>query len=267
MLKKKNYNEKILFCHIGQHKTGSTSIQNLLTKINLNYDIYIPRKFLNTEKTNISHPALAWYFYGDERYNNKRFKFNILDLKKEISDKKKIFISSEDISLLLSNTQAKKKFEYFFKDYRIVYICFIRNTNDKHISLVRELTSYRSLNKFYRKFLQLKYFYDLFNNGFILSKYLKSNYTVKFYTDYKKFIKILMKNSRGKFYFLSYDKNIDVINEFYNMGFIDYQIKKNKLNTRKKNYKLHFYSFFKNKIFLSNKNNLKIQKIRKLVLK
>ena len=36
-----------------------------------------------------------------------------------------------------------------------------------------------------------------------------------------------MKNSRGKFYFLSYDKNIDVIDEFYNMGFIDYQIKKN----------------------------------------
>ena len=51
------------------------------------------------------------------------------------------------------------------------------------------------------------------------------------------------------------------------MGFIDYQNKKNRLNTRKKNYKLHFYSFFKNKIFLSNKNNYKKYKIREIVFK
>ena len=75
MLKDENYIEKrILFCHIGQHKTGSTSIQNLLTKINLNQDIYILKKFLNTEKTEISHHCLAWYFYKDERCNHKRFK-------------------------------------------------------------------------------------------------------------------------------------------------------------------------------------------------
>jgi len=267
MLKNKNHNKKILFCHIGQHKTGTTSIQNLLTKISLNHDIYIPNKFLKTEKTNISHHCIAWYFYKDDRYNLKGFKFNILDLKKEISDKKKIFISSEDISLLLSNLEAKKNFENFFKDFKIVYISFIRNTDDKHISLVRELTSYKSLNKFYRKFLQLKYFYDLFNKGFLSSKYLKSKYKVKFYTDHKKYVLSLMKNSRGKFYFFSYDKNTDIIDEFYKMGFIDYQNKKNRLNTRKKNYKLHFYSFFKNKIFLSNKNNYKKHKIREILLK
>lgn len=268
MLKDENYIEKrILFCHIGQHKTGSTSIQNLLTKINLNQDIYILKKFLNTEKTEISHHCLAWYFYKDERCNHKRFKINILNLKKEILDKKKIFISSEDISLLLSNIEAKKNFENFFKDYEIVYISFIRNTTDKHISLVRELTSFKSLNKLYRKFLQLKYFYDLFNKGFIVSRHFKSKYKVKFYTNYKNYIRSLMKNSRGKFYFLSYNQTTDIIDEFYKMGFIDYQKNKNRLNFRKKNYKLHFYSFFKNKKYLSNKNNLKIRRIKKIVLK
>ena len=267
MLKKKNILKKILFCHIGQHKTGSTSIQNLLTKINLNQDIYIPHKFLKTEKTDISHHVLARYFYADESNNHIRFKFNILDLKKEISDKKKIFISSEEISLLLSNKKAKKNFENFFKEYKIIYISFIRNTDDKYISLCRELTSYKSLNKFYRKFLQLKYFYDIFTKGFVKSEHIKSKYIVKFYTNYKIYIRSLMKNSRGKFYFFSYDKTTDVVDELYKMGFIDKQIKKNELNTRKKNYKSHLYIFFKNKIFLSNKNNLKIQKIRKLILK
>ena len=84
---------KILFCHIGQFKTGTTSIQNLLLKINLNQDIYILKKFLNTEETqcvhDFSHHALAWYFYKDERYNHKKNKFNISDLKEEILDKKK----------------------------------------------------------------------------------------------------------------------------------------------------------------------------------
>ena len=267
MLKNKYHIDKILFCHVGQHKTGTTSIQNFLTKINLNNDIYIPNRFLNTEKTDTSHHSIAWYFYKDDRHNHKRFKFNISDLKKEISDKKKIFISSEDISLLLSNLEAKKNFENFFIDFNIVYISFIRNTDDKHISLIRELTSYKMLNKFYRKFLQLKYFYDLFTKGFLSSKYLKSKYKVKFYTDHKKYVRSLMKNSRGKFYFFSYDKNTDIIEEFYKMGLVDYQNKQIKLNARKKNYKLHFYSFFKNEIFLSTKNYFKIHQIRKMVLK
>lgn len=265
MLKDKNsINKKMLFCHIGQHKTGSTSIQNILTKINLNHDIYIPKKFLNTEKTDISHHSLAWFFYGDDRYNHNRFKFNILDLKKEISDKKKIFISSEDISLLLTNLNAKKNFENFFKDFKIIYISFIRNTTDKHISIIRELTSYKNLNKFYRKFLQLKYFYDLFNKGYLLSKHLKSKHKVIFYTDHKQYIRAVKKNSRGKFYFFSYDSTTDIIDEFYKMGFINFQNQKKNLNVRKKNYKLHLYSFFKNKKFLSKNNNLKINLIKKL---
>ena len=229
---------KILFCHIGQFKTGTTSLQSLLLKINLNQDIYILKKFLNTEEIqsvyDFSHHALAWYFYEDERYNCKKYKFNILDLKEEILDKEKIFISSEYISLVLSNLEAKKKFENFFQDYQIIYISFIRNTTDKNISLIRQFTSYKNLNKFYRKFLQFKYFYDIFNKGYFISKHIKSKYSVKFYTDHKKYIRVLRNNSKGKFYFLSYDENTDIINEFYKMGFINRQNKKNKLNTRKK---------------------------------
>ena len=262
---------KILFCHIGQFKTGTTSLQNLLSKINLNQDIYFLKKFLNTEETQsidgFNHHPLAWYFYEDERYNNKKYKFNISDLKEEILDKKKIFFSSEYISLVLSNLEAKKNFENFFKDFKIIYISFIRNTTDKNISLVRQFTSYKNLNKFYRKFLQFKYFYDLFKKGYFISKHIKSKYKVKFYTDHKKYIRVLRNNSRGKFYFLSYDETTDTINEFYKMGFINVQNKKNKLNTRKKKYLLHLYSFFINKKFLSNKNNLKIHQIRKMVLK
>ena len=61
--------KKIAIVHIGLHKTGSTSIQGLLKKNELNSISYIPKTFRN-EDVNlkiVNHASLAWHFNKDER--------------------------------------------------------------------------------------------------------------------------------------------------------------------------------------------------------
>jgi hypothetical protein len=261
-------NKKILFVHVGQHKTGTTTLQKVLTKVKLNNEIYIPHSFVINSDIYLRHAPLARFFMKVKEINN--IKFKLIDLKNELRFKKKVLLTSEDFSLMLTNQKFKNNFEKFFSDYKIIYISFIRNTNDKNISLVRELTSLKKINKIYRKILQIKYFLNLIFKGYLVDKYLNNEDKVYFYSNYKKYIRKLKKNSRGKFFFLNYDKDINVVEEFWKMGFLNKKIRSKKLNSRNKkniNYYL-FYSIFKNKIFYINKSNneKKIKLIKKYVI-
>ena len=262
-------NKKTLFVHIGQHKTGTTTLQKVLTKVKLNKEIYLPHSFVIDSTIYLRHAPLARCFMKVKENNN--IKFKLIDLKNELRFKKKVLLTSEDFSLMMTNKKFKKNFEKFFNNYNIIYISFIRNTNDKNISLVRELTSLKKINKIYRKILQIKYFFNLIFKGYLQDKYLNSKDKVYFYSNYKKYIRKLKKNSRGKFFFLNYNKDINILEEFWKMGFFDKKIKSKKLNSRNKkniNYYL-FYSIFKNKIFYSNifNNEKKIKLIKKYVRK
>ena len=260
---------KKAFIHIGQHKTGTTSLQKYFKANSVIKDLYCPINFSSKYEKAVDHAPLAWFLMGDDRINN--FNYNLNDFKKEISKKKKIFLSAEDFSLLLTNTECKKKFERLFKNYQIIYICYIRNTNDKNISLIKQLTSFKSINKFLRKLIQIKLFFNLKKFGQIPhgSNYFhKSLHKFYFYTDYYKFKKNITFKSKGKFYFFSYDEKTNIINEFYKLGFLKKNRKQRKYNVTEKKFLSYFlfYNFFltnivKKSVIQDKKNYLKIKKL------
>ena len=98
---------KIALIHCGCHKTGSTVFQSLLKKNDKELNYYVPKTFrLNFYP--INHAPLAWQIIQDERLDKNNIELE--NFKKEIENKNKILLSSEDFSLVLSNLKTKKNF-------------------------------------------------------------------------------------------------------------------------------------------------------------
>ena len=159
---------KIALIHCGCHKTGSTVFQSLLKKNDKELNYYVPKTFrLNFYP--INHAPLAWQIIQDERLDKNNIELE--NFKKEIENKNKILLSSEDFSLVLSNLKTKKNFEKILSDYKLIYLCFFRSDASREISLLNEFRyHYKSLRK-------LKIIYDLFFlkfNGFVKHTIYKS---------------------------------------------------------------------------------------------
>ena len=215
--------KKIAFIHIGLHKTGTTSIQGFLKKNEYNSIAYFPKTF-RAEDINlkiINHASLAWYFNQDER--KYMIKDKIEEFKKEINNKKIIFLSSEDFSLVLSNQETKKNFEELLFEYEIIYIVYFRNMNDRDMVLINEIKKHwkiKGRSKLIRYYGIIKKFFELKKNGKISYSMYKSNYTNFFFTSHSKLIRELILKSRGKFLFFEYNKSVDIFNPFIRTGLI-----------------------------------------------
>ena len=261
--------DKLAIIHIGQHKTGTTTIQKNLGN-NLNKKIYVPENFRYNSTSIINHSPLAWYFYEDERlYNlkNNYIKFTLDKFKTEIKNKKIIFLSGEDFSLLLSNNDCKKKFEEVFFGFRLVYICFLRNTYDKNSSLSIELSKHVKDNIFLRKYNLIKLYFSLSRYGYVKNIIFKNKKVNFYYTDHLKFIKKIVAESFGKFFFFTYSKNTEIVNEFFKMGILQNNNDKKRLNVTK--FKIKFFFLILNKLFRVTllKTNHKRQERKILKLK
>lgn len=255
--------KKVVLIHCGFHKTGSTSFQHLL-KINeskINY--YIPKTF-RLKFHPINHAPLAWYLTGDERYNGP---INQLTLfKKEIKNKNKILLSSEDFALVLSNYILKKSFEKIFSDYKIIYLCFFRTDETRDLSILNEFRYH------YKSFKKLKIFLDLFNfknKGFTQHTIYKSLKKTFYYTSHKKLLRNILKKTDGNYFILSFDKNENIVNLLKKIDlFKNFAYDKKYLNSKNKK---KFYNFLKliiksKKLFIRPKRNLdKISKLNKLL--
>ncbi len=245
---------KIALIHCGCHKTGSTTFQHILKKNQKRLNYYIPKTF-RLKFYPINHAPLAWKIIKDERLSN--FSNKLKDLKKEIKNKKKILLTSEDFALVLSNPKTKKKFEKIFSNYKIVYICFFRYDSTRELTLLNEFRyHYRSIKKF-------KTIYDLFFlkiNGLIKHTIYKSLEKCYYYTSHKKIIKSFLKNSKGKFFMLRFNNNSNIkILLKRILIFKKFSFDKKNINTRK-NKKL--YKFLKilirsKKIFVNQSRNYK----------
>lgn len=245
---------KIAFIHCGCHKTGSTTFQHILKKNQKNMDYYIPKSF-RLKFYPINHAPLAWKIIKDERYNN--FNYRLGNLKKEIKNKKKILLSSEDFSLVLSNPKLKKKFEKIFENFKLVYLCFFRYDRSRELSLLNEFRYH------YKNIKKLKVLSDLFllkNKGMVNHSMYKSLEKCFYFTSHKKLIKTFFKGSKGKFFVLRFENKTN-IKEFLKQIkiFKKFRYDKRNLNLRKNK---KFYNFLKifiksKKIFINKDRNYK----------
>jgi hypothetical protein len=147
--------------HIGQHKTGTTSIQAYLkdTRNNLiNQGLYIPDSIL--EYNNNSHFILNVYSLNPDRFSS--MKENLLktkskeyfdqleeNLKKDIFDHywtannlkcKEIIWSNEGLYLLNSIEEYKRLYELFRKhSSEVVCICCFRDVEEYKVSYTKQL--------------------------------------------------------------------------------------------------------------------------------
>ncbi len=254
---------KIALIHCGCHKTGSTVFQSLLKKNEKKLDYYIPKNFrLNFYP--INHAPLAWEIIQDNRLNKNRDELE--NFKQEIENKKKILLSSEDFSLVLSNLKTKKNFEKILSEFKIIYLCFFRSDTSREISLLNEFRyHYKSLRK-------LKIIYDLFYlkfNGFVKHSIYKTLENCYYYTSHKKLVRSFLKDSKGKFFILNYNNKTNIktylhqIEIFKNFHFNDEKIQVQK---NRKSY-IFFKSLIKSKkIFINNdRNKSKIKKLNKIL--
>ena len=255
--------KKVAVVHIGLHKTGSTSIQGLLKKNEYNSIAYIP-KILRNENVNlkiVNHASLAWNFNGDERVSWVKEK--IEEFKEEIKNKKILLLSSEDFSLVLSNQETKKNLEEFLYEYEIIYIVYFRNTKDRDIVLINEIKKHwktQGLSKLSRYLRSIRELFRLKKGGKIKYSMYKSKYANFFFSSHCKLIREFRKNSRGKFLFFEYNKNVDIFKPFIASGLVR-NIPSSKIyyNRSKIWFVLKFLNiFFKNKkIFFRKDRELK----------
>tara|TARA_Y100001958_G_C21113003_1_gene459342 strand:- start:148 stop:948 length:801 start_codon:yes stop_codon:yes gene_type:complete len=233
--------KKLAFIHIGLHKTGSTSLQRFLKLNEIKQKIYIPKSFRLDNDEIINHAPLAWYFYGDERF--KKYNEVINNFKKEIENKKKIFISSEDFSILLSNIEQKKNFERIFEKFKIIYICFLRNTKNKNLSLTNELIKHRKVRyRIFKKVFKTIIFFKLNFFGEIRYNFYNSPGFNFMYTDIKKIVRKFKKKSRGFFLFFEYNENTRIENIICNFNFF-HSPKKEKILLNVTKYKIIDHMF------------------------
>ena len=177
--------KKIAIVHIGLHKTGSTSIQGLLKKNELNSISYIPKTFRN-EDVNlkiVNHASLAWHFNKDERVYMVKEK--IEEFKEEIKNRKILLLSSEDFSLVLSNQETKKNLEELLYEYEIIYIVYFRNMKDRDIVLINEIKKHLKIqggSKLSRYFGVIRKLFKLKKEGKIKYSMYKTKYVRNIFT-------------------------------------------------------------------------------------
>lgn len=122
---------KILFIHVGTHKTGTTTLQFLMKKYEnliLKNGIYIPKSGIVFSSSNAQH-NLAWELYGDKRFDPKYG--TVSDMIKEITSipQDKVLISSEDFEHLYWKPEKLTRLKRLVENagYTVYIIIFFRD--------------------------------------------------------------------------------------------------------------------------------------------
>lgn len=137
--------KKLLLIHVGMHKTGSTSIQDTLSKNNCGSEFV----YLDLGTMNHNHKIFTMFTEHPERYylNNTKSlsvvqKFNE-DVQNELSQKllenhmEKVIISGEDLINLSNNAleKMKKFFDEYFENIKV--FAYVRSPESYMTSLLQ----------------------------------------------------------------------------------------------------------------------------------
>lgn len=137
---------KVVFLHIGTHKTGTTSLQTFLARNELNlasYGAYFPKAGRITEFS--GHHNLAWELNDDERFDPQNG--GIRDLRDELSstDWSTVILSSEDFEYLYCRPERLKVLKSLadLLEYELIAVGFFRDPASYANSLYAELAKHR----------------------------------------------------------------------------------------------------------------------------
>ena len=188
--------------HMGLHKTGSTSFQNFLS---LNKLVLMDAGILypNIDNNEESHWKIPNQIILENwTYLENYFKEIILIANK--NNLKTIFISSEDMSILLTESYRVKKFENLITRLGIAeieWVCVLRNQWDYFNSLYAEMSkhkvclNYASAGEEIINFGQISMGNDRFRYRFAF--------------DYDYFIEKFLRETKGSFSAISYESFIN----------------------------------------------------------
>lgn len=150
--------DKKVFIHIGQHKTGTTSIQNFL---NINRKILKKNGFIYPNFKSIASHPLAWSFnFGNNHVkesflkNNPQFKVQVQkELDKAFHQKENIVISSEVFCENI-NTESMKTIKSKFKDSDVKIICYLRRQDYLFESKFRNTVHFKDFNEDFKNYIK-----------------------------------------------------------------------------------------------------------------
>lgn len=137
---------KILILHIGTHKTGTTSLQTILSKYEeklKSFGVYFPKTGRISEFS--GQHNLAWELIGDERFDPS--KGRIQDLYVELSDGvgSTVILSSEDFEYLYCRPDRLSVLKSLADSlgYELYAVVFFRDPTSYANSLYAELAKHR----------------------------------------------------------------------------------------------------------------------------
>ncbi len=146
---------RILYVHIGTHKTGTTSFQAFLrnnVSVLASAGIYIPTA--GTISTISGHHNIAWQLCGDTRYSEACGSIDTLAKEIENCGADKAILSSEDFGHLISVRSGFNEIESKFNSigWDVCFIIVFRDQKSYAWSLYREFLKHRYV-KSYQYFL------------------------------------------------------------------------------------------------------------------
>lgn len=132
-----------LFIHIGDHKTGSTSIQAFLRRRAYELEsagIHVPEAC--TYAPDSGHHHLAFELLGDKRWDQSHGGLDALVAELRGCRVPRAVISCEDLSLLVARPDSLKRLEATLKaeGHTLSWLMFLRRVDDYSESLYCELT-------------------------------------------------------------------------------------------------------------------------------
>lgn len=202
--------KRILYIHIGNHKTATTIIQhfsyNNFEKLK-KFDLIYPKIGIPTGL--FGHHNFAWEMTEDKKYNVNFG--NISKFESAFKLNKNLLISSEDFESLKFNGSINKLLKMASKyDYEIKIILVIRKQESLFVSLIKEITRSGA---------------EIQNIDIMISNILKKGYldflNWRFWFDYKlQLNKIyhIFKIDKKSICLLWYNKE-NLLNNFFNLIF------------------------------------------------
>jgi hypothetical protein len=189
---------RVVWMHIGLHKTGTTSIQAALAEhrdLLRTHGIYVPR--IGTIDPCSGHHAIAWAARSDQRY---RVEFgDVHDLCRELSGVPEpvALISSEALEYLVEQGSALRGIESALRQagWEPRYIVYLRRQSDYAASLWKELAKHG---------LSLGY------AGFVLEILLRGRFVMNgdwvFHFDFVRFLERWRAAATGEISARAYDR-------------------------------------------------------------
>lgn len=138
----RNPSRRILWIHIGTHKTGTSSIQVAAARerdLLRRHGLYVPKVGMTTEHS--GHHNIAWDLRGDPRFRPVRGGLAELVAELTASGERRALISSEDLEYLVAYPERIAKLEGFLhsEGWEPAYIVYFRPQADYTASLFEEL--------------------------------------------------------------------------------------------------------------------------------